>query len=47
MSMKPDKKSDLNKKWIKRRIDRHIPLEPEYHLIVTEGKKQNHYILRA
>lgn len=39
MSMKPDKKSDLNKKWIKRRIDRHIPLEPEYHLIVTEGKK--------
>lgn len=39
MSMKPDKKSDMNKKWMKDRRDRRIMVAPEYHLIVTEGQK--------
>ena len=37
MSLKPLKKSDLNKGWIKKRLDREIKIRPEYHLIVTEG----------
>lgn len=37
MSLKPPKKSDLNKGWMKKRIDRKIKIKPEYHLIVTEG----------
>ena len=39
MSMKPDKKSDLKKEWMKGRRDRKIMVAPEYHLIVTEGEK--------
>lgn len=39
MSMKPRKKSDSKKEWISDRRDRHITIAPEYHLIVTEGKK--------
>lgn len=39
MSMKPCKKSDLNKKWMSDRRDRRITIAPEYHLIVTEGTK--------
>lgn len=39
MSLKPPKKSDLGKDWMKRRQDRVIQIQPEYHLIVTEGTK--------
>ncbi len=39
MSLKPPKKSDLGKDWMKRRRDRAIRIQPEYHLIVTEGIK--------
>ena len=37
MSLKPPKKSDLNKSWMKKKPDRVIKVHPEYHLIVTEG----------
>lgn len=37
MSLKPPKKSDLNKTWMKKKPDRVIKIRPEYHLIVTEG----------
>lgn len=37
MSLKPLKKSDFNKSWMKPRLDRHKKIQPEYHLIVTEG----------
>lgn len=37
MSLKPPKKSDLDKSWMKTRLDRHKKIQPEYHLIVTEG----------
>ena len=37
MSLKPVKKSDLGKNWMKPRKDRNIRIQPEYHLIVTEG----------
>ena len=37
MSLKPPKKSDLGKNWMKKRRDRAIRIQPEYHLIVTEG----------
>lgn len=37
MSLKPDKKSDLDKDWMKKRRDKPIRIQPEYHLIVTEG----------
>ena len=36
MSLKPPKRSDLNKPWMKK-PDRAIKIHPEYHLIVTEG----------
>lgn len=39
MSLKPPKKGDLNKNWMKRRRDKLIKIQPEYHLIVTEGTK--------
>ena len=39
MSLKPPKKSDLGKNWMKKRRDKEIRLQPEYHLIVTEGTK--------
>lgn len=38
MSLKPPKKSDLNKSWMKSRRDKVKKIQPEYHLIVTEGK---------
>jgi hypothetical protein len=37
LSLKPPKKSDLNKSWMKKRRDKTIRIQPEYHLIVTEG----------
>ena len=37
LSLKPPKKSDLNKSWMKQKPDRAIKIQPEYHLIVTEG----------
>jgi len=35
MSLKPPKKSDLDKSWIKPRRDSHKKIQPEYHLIRT------------
>ena len=37
MSLKPPKKSDLDKSWIPPRRDSHKKIQPEYHLIITEG----------
>ncbi|MGM9641199.1 MAG: RloB family protein [Faecousia sp.] len=37
MSLKSPKKSDLQKSWMKKRRDKVIRIQPEYHLIVTEG----------
>lgn len=37
MSLKPPKKSDLDKSWMKARRDAHKKIQPEYHLIITEG----------
>lgn len=37
MSLKPPKKSDLDKNWMKTRRDAHKKIHPEYHLIITEG----------
>lgn len=37
MSLKPPKKSDLSKSWMKARRERLKRIQPEYHLIVTEG----------
>ena len=37
MSLKPPKKSDLNKAWMQPKPDRKVKIHPEYHLIVTEG----------
>lgn len=37
MSLKPPKKSDLNKAWMKSKPDKIRKIQPEYHLIVTEG----------
>lgn len=39
MSLHPTKKSDMGKAWLSKRIDRVKKIQPEYHLIVTEGKK--------
>ncbi len=36
MSLKPPKKSDLDKSWMKARRDKPKKIQPEYHLIVTE-----------
>lgn len=37
MSLKPPKKSDLDKNWMRGRRDKPKKIQPEYHLIVTEG----------
>lgn len=37
MSLKPPKKSDLSKSWMKPKPDRKMRIQPEYHLIVSEG----------
>lgn len=37
MSLKPLKKSDLDKSWMKSRRDKPKKIQPEYHLIITEG----------
>lgn len=37
MSLKPLGKSDLDKNWMKARRDKPKKIQPEYHLIVTEG----------
>ena len=37
MSLKPLKKSDLDKSWMKARRDKPKKIQPEYHLIITEG----------
>lgn len=47
MSLKPDKKSDLNKDWMKKRRDKPIKIQPEYQLIVTEGTSTEPQYFRA
>ena len=37
MSLKPSKKTDHEKYWMTRRRDKVVRINPEYHLIVTEG----------
>ena len=37
MSLKPPKKGDLKKSWLKPRRDTPKKIQPEYHLITTEG----------
>lgn len=37
MSLKPMKKSDLKKSWMQPRRDSKKRIQPEYHLIITEG----------
>ena len=37
MSLHPDKKSDLGKSWMQPRRNKPKKIQPEYHLIVTEG----------
>lgn len=39
MSLKPPKKSDSKKTWIQPRRDRAKIMQPEYHLIISEGEK--------
>ena len=47
MSLKPPKKSDLEKGWMKKRRDKQIRIQPEYHLIVTEGTKTEPQYFRS
>lgn len=47
MSLKPDKKSDLNKDWMKKRRDKPIKIQPECQLIVTEGTSTEPQYFRA
>jgi hypothetical protein len=47
MSLKPPKKSDLDKNWMKKRRDKVIRIQPEYHLIVTEGTETEPQYFRA
>ena len=37
MSLKPPKKSDLGKSWMKDRRDKARMIQPAYHLIASEG----------
>ena len=37
MSLKPPKKSDMAKSWMGKRVEKKKQIQPEYHLIVTEG----------
>ena len=37
MSLKPPKKSDLDKQWMQSRHRCEVQIQPEFHLIVTEG----------
>ena len=39
MSLKPPKKSDLDKHWMRSRQNQTILFQPEHHLIITEGTK--------
>lgn len=39
MSLKPPKKSDMKKGWMQPRRDKFVKIQPEYHLLVTEGTK--------
>lgn len=37
MSLKPTKKSDTDKEWLTKRSERKKKIQPEYHLLITEG----------
>ena len=45
MSLKPPKKSDLGKSWMKNRRDKARMIQPEYHLIASEVQKPSRSIL--
>ncbi len=45
MSLKPPKKSDLDKTWMKARRDKPKKIQPEYHLIITEGYLLRHFLI--
>ena len=47
MSLKPVKKSDQGKSWMQPRRDRRRMIQPEYHLIVTEGTETEPPYFRA
>ena len=47
MSLRPPKKSDLGKTWMKPRGGRVVRIQPEYHLIVTEGMETEPAYFRA
>lgn len=49
MSLKPTKKSDLDKSWIKDRDakSKNVRINPEYHLIVTEGTDTEPYYFNS
>ena len=39
MSLHPTKKTDSSKSWLQKRPDHFKKIQPEYHLIITEGIK--------
>lgn len=39
MSLHPTKKTDSGKSWLQKRPDHFKKIQPEYHLIITEGTK--------
>ena len=44
---KTSEKTDMNKSWMKKRRDKQIKIQSEYHLIVTEGTKTEPEYFRA
>ena len=42
MSLKPPKKSDLDKSWMKARRDKPKKIQPEYHLIIIRSHERYH-----
>lgn len=47
MSLKPTKKSDRGKSWMQPRRDKARSIQPEYHLIITEGTKTEPFYFKA
>lgn len=47
MSLHPNKKSDLGKSWMQPRRNKPKKIQPEYHLIVTEGTNTEPEYFRA
>ena len=47
MSLKPPKKTDLAKSWMRRRQPGSVQINPEYHLIITEGSQTEPLYFKA